>query len=103
MFLGPWDQGGDWSDSGINGIYRWLNRIWEMMTTKYHEKEVLDFDSKNLSQISNQTTKDILNGMRNFRFNTSIATLWNIVIIFQKLKKMELFLILIGWMLVKDY
>ena len=27
MFLGPWDRGGDWSDSGINGVYRWLNRI----------------------------------------------------------------------------
>ncbi|MDG2101594.1 MAG: leucine--tRNA ligase [Dehalococcoidia bacterium] len=87
MFLGPWDRGGDWSDSGINGIYRWLNRIWEMMTTKYHEKEVLDLDSKNLSQISNQTTKDILNGMRNFRFNTSIATLMEYSNNLSKIKK----------------
>ena len=87
MFLGPWDRGGDWSDSGINGIYRWLNRIWEMMTTKYHEKEVIDLDSKNLSQISNQTTKDILNGMRNFRFNTSIATLMEYSNNLSKIKK----------------
>ena len=87
MFLGPWDRGGDWSDSGINGIYRWLNRIWEMMTTKYHEKKVLDLDSKNLSQISNKTTKDILNGMRNFRFNTSIATLMEYSNILSKIKQ----------------
>ena len=30
MFLGPWDQGGPWSTSGINGLARWLNRVWEM-------------------------------------------------------------------------
>ena len=35
MFLGPWDRGGDWSDSGINGIYRWLNRVWDMITVQY--------------------------------------------------------------------
>ena len=30
MFLGPWDQGGEWSDSGINGMARWMNRVWEL-------------------------------------------------------------------------
>ena len=87
MFLGPWDRGGDWSDSGINGIYRWLNRIWEMMTTRYHEKEILETESINLSQISNKTTKDILNGMRNFKFNTSIATLMEYSNNLSKIKK----------------
>jgi len=87
MFLGPWDRGGDWSDSGINGIYRWLNRIWEMMTVRYQEKEVLETESINLSQISNKTTKDILNGMRNFRFNTSIATLMEYSNHLSKIKK----------------
>ena len=37
MFLGPWDRGGDWSDSGINGIYRWLNRVWDMITVQYKD------------------------------------------------------------------
>ena len=87
MFLGPWDRGGDWSDSGINGIYRWLNRIWEMMTTRYYEKEILETESINLSQISNKTTKDILNGMRNFKFNTSIATLMEYSNNLSKIKK----------------
>ena len=87
MFLGPWDRGGDWSDSGINGIYRWLNRIWEMLTTRYHENEVLETESINLSQISNKTTKDILNGMRNFKFNTSIATLMEYSNNLSKIKK----------------
>ena len=30
MFLGPWDTGGAWTGSGINGVSRWMNRIWDL-------------------------------------------------------------------------
>lgn len=32
MFIGPWDQGGDWDDSGIGGVHRWLQRVWTLVT-----------------------------------------------------------------------
>ena len=32
MFMGPWEGGGDWSDSGINGVARWVNRLWDQLT-----------------------------------------------------------------------
>ena len=75
MFLGPWDRGGDWSDSGINGVYRWLNRIWDLANFDYKEKNIDEVESKNLEQISNLTTKNILKDMNNFKYNTSIASL----------------------------
>ena len=28
MFMGPWDQGGAWSPTGIGGVHRFLNRVW---------------------------------------------------------------------------
>ena len=28
MFIGPWDQGGPWNPTGIDGIQRWLGRVW---------------------------------------------------------------------------
>ena len=28
MFMGPWDQGGPWSPTGIGGISRFLHRVW---------------------------------------------------------------------------
>ena len=30
LFLGPWDRGGDWDDSSIQGHSRWLNRVWTL-------------------------------------------------------------------------
>ena len=35
MFIAPWERGGDWNDSGISGIFRWLNRIWNLVLEGY--------------------------------------------------------------------
>tara|TARA_B100000579_G_scaffold86857_3_gene68132 strand:+ start:3872 stop:6319 length:2448 start_codon:yes stop_codon:yes gene_type:complete len=75
MFLGPWDRGGDWSDSGINGVYRWLHRIWELANFDYKEKHLDKEESKKLIQLSNLTTKNVLEDMNNFKYNTTIASL----------------------------
>jgi leucyl-tRNA synthetase len=32
MFMGPWDQGGPWSATGIGGVHRFLNRVWTIAT-----------------------------------------------------------------------
>jgi leucyl-tRNA synthetase len=28
LFIGPWDQGGPWSATGIEGVHRFLTRVW---------------------------------------------------------------------------
>src|SRR4030043_1498113 len=33
MFIGPWEQGGEWDDSGIAGVSRGLNRVWGLVLT----------------------------------------------------------------------
>ena len=32
MFMGPWDQGGPWSPTGIEGVNRFLRRVWTVAT-----------------------------------------------------------------------
>ena len=87
MFLGPWDKGGDWSDSGINGIHRWLKRLWNLIIEKYEFKHIEESEIKNLEQISNLTTKNIINDMSNFKFNTSISYLMEYTNTLQKIKQ----------------
>ena len=77
MFLGPWDQGGDWSDSGMNGIRRWLLRIWDLV---HKDISILNDDTdalmeKDFVRISHLTTKKVLSDMKAFKFNTSISAL----------------------------
>ncbi len=77
MFLGPWDQGGDWSDSGINGIRRWLIKIWDLVTRDSNNFPdiISDIKEKDFIRISNILSKKIINDMKSSKFNTAIASL----------------------------
>ena len=80
MFLGPWDQGGDWSDQAINGIHRWMKRLWDLcqkdtkIFSENQDQNRKPFE-KELQQISHSVTKKIIREMEEFKFNTTIATL----------------------------
>ncbi|MDA1280245.1 MAG: leucine--tRNA ligase [Chloroflexi bacterium] len=77
MFLGPWDQGGDWSDSGINGIKRWLGRVWDVAQRdeKLLGPEGETAAERELTRAAHVTTMRVLTDMDAFKFNTSISAL----------------------------
>ena len=47
MFMGPWDQGGPWSPTGIGGVHRFLNRVWTLLLDP-HGREPGDPDAGTL-------------------------------------------------------
>ena len=47
MFMGPWDQGGPWSPTGIGGVHRFLTRVWALALDP-HYKEPGDPDAGTL-------------------------------------------------------
>jgi leucyl-tRNA synthetase len=75
MFIGPWELGGEWSDQGIVGMSRWVNRVWNLVTAGYSEKKVDPDAEKELNRLIHQTIKKVTNDMERFRFNTMLATL----------------------------
>ncbi len=83
MFLGPWEQGGDWSARGISGISRWLNRIWKLVLEEYRMKPEAVAGDKlaeekalvELRRTTHQTIRKVTGDLERFRFNTMIAAL----------------------------
>ncbi len=91
MFVAPWEQGGEWNDSGISGVSRWLNRVWNLILEPYEmniealmkdeldDKEACKAYSykayKNLQRITHQTIRKVTEDLERFRFNTMIAAL----------------------------
>ena len=75
MFLGPWDQGGDWSDDAFNGITRWLNRVWDISTRDADELISNNNNNKDFEILINSTVKKLSEDLERFKFNTSISTL----------------------------
>ena len=78
MFLGPWDTGGAWTGSGINGISRWMNRIWDLAlrdTGALGDVESDENAERDLLRAAHATTRRVVGDMSAFKFNTSIAAL----------------------------
>ncbi len=72
MFMGPFADGGDWSDTGIKGIDRFVQRAWDMLTTKPSKNA--EEDKTSLALIHG-TIKRVTESIEGFRFNTAIAAL----------------------------
>jgi leucyl-tRNA synthetase len=70
MFMGPFTDGGDWSDQGITGIARFVDRFWSCVVD---EREVKDEElmKKSLHKLIKKCTSDI----EKFNFNTVIAAM----------------------------
>ena len=75
MFVGPWEQGGDWNDNGIVGMSRWLNRVWSLVTTEYEENSIDAGITKECLRTMHKTIKKATGDMDRFRFNTMLSAL----------------------------
>ena len=80
MFIAPWERGGDWNDSGISGVFRWLNRIWNLVLEDYSPAGSASPDDKqkaeqDLTRFTHQTIKSVTEDLEKIRFNTMIASL----------------------------
>jgi leucyl-tRNA synthetase len=87
MFMGPWDQGGPWSSTGIGGVNRFLNRVWTLAIDptgrepgdpdagKLPADEDEATASATLRSAAHRTLRDVTSDYEGFRFNTMVAKL----------------------------
>jgi leucyl-tRNA synthetase len=77
MFIGPWEQGGEWDDSGISGISRWLKRIWNLVTEDYNQTGSTpeQLAETGLIRFTHQTIKKVTQDIERLRFNIMVAAL----------------------------
>ncbi len=78
MFLGPFQEGGDFRDEGINGPRRFLDKVWALVGDACHTAAEDEIRHEVLVKY-HQTVKRVTEGMEELRFNTSIAALMELV------------------------
>ena len=96
MFMGPWDQGGPWSPTGIGGISRFLNRVWHTALDP-HGVDAGDPESgvlpagqdqtaaeKALRKAAHQTLRAVTDEYAELRFNTMVAHLMELSNLLQR-------------------
>ena len=86
MFMGPYELGGDWSDKGIVGVDRFVQRVYSMfesnanLAREFQAKERYEIADLNETEKSvyrkvNQSIQKVEAELDNFRFNTVVAAL----------------------------
>ena len=75
MFIGPWNQGGEWDDRGIKGIARWLNRVWDLVLGDYAPQKPDEASTRQLRHMTHRTIRKVTQDLEGFRFNTMVAVL----------------------------
>jgi len=89
MFMGPPDRDIDWSDEGIRGSFRFLNRVWNLIVGHTHRlgeigrpthPDVLDPPGLALWRCYHRTVKKVTEDIEGrFSFNTAVAAIMELV------------------------
>ena len=77
MFIGPLDAGGSFKAENLEGIWRFLNRFWNMVNDAWIDtpNQAETGESKAIERLRHKTIKRVTEDLSNFRFNTALAAL----------------------------
>ncbi len=80
MFIGAFDLSASWSEDGVKGCRRFLDRVWKLQTLMTDEEGY----SADLETKMHQTIKKVSNDFENMKFNTAIAAMMALINEFYK-------------------
>jgi leucyl-tRNA synthetase len=88
LFASPPEKDLDWSDQGVEGSFRFLNRVWRLLYDQHSRLlnvkpfpfgTVLEGDNKSLRQKTHKTIKKVTEDIDRFHFNTAISAIMELV------------------------
>ncbi|HTE19299.1 MAG TPA: leucine--tRNA ligase, partial [Armatimonadota bacterium] len=89
MFIGPWEQGGPWDPRGVEGVVRFLNRVWTLVTETAAEPPSGAADAtgtRELQRAVHQTLRKVTGDLERFSYNTMVAALMELSNTLQRLR-----------------
>ena len=70
MFMGPIEASKPWSDTGVEGARKFLDRVWRFFTEK---ENIVSEDVKELTKVYHETVKKVTSDFESLNFNTAIS------------------------------
>lgn len=70
LFIGPPELDSDWDDSGIDGVFRYIKKVWKLVSD-YKNKIIAP--TKDLIKLRNKLAYDITTRLNNFSMNTVVS------------------------------
>ena len=79
MFGYRWSEGGPWETGNIQGVNRWLNRVWNILLEDGEKVKPSIEVEKNLRRKLHQTLLSVTWDYRYFEFNTIVSGLMELI------------------------
>ena len=81
LFIGPPDQDADWSDEGMEGVHRFLSRLWRLAADTAERTDTqADADAEEeLLRKAHWAIDKVGNDLRRFAFNTAISAVMELL------------------------
>ncbi|MEJ5339626.1 MAG: class I tRNA ligase family protein [Aquificaceae bacterium] len=99
LFAGPVEKDFEWTEEGVQGAYRFLRRLWNlfhqhlegMREAGYSREDFVSLagKSKDIRHRTHQTLKKYLSSMEDLSFNTSIASIMELLNVLQDFQPSE--------------
>jgi leucyl-tRNA synthetase len=77
MFIGPWELGGPWNSRGIEGVNRFLQRVWAVVRepNRRDAPPLTEEGARDLRRQVHKTVRQVTGDFERFAFNTALARL----------------------------
>ncbi len=77
MFMGPLDASIAWSENGLEGSRKFLDRVWRLIVDENNKMRdrITTLNDGKLDKVYNQTVKKVTEDYENLHFNTAISQL----------------------------
>ena len=92
MFMGPLDASIAWSEDGLNGAHKFINRVWNLVVDENGKlrDRITTINEGELDLVYNQTVKKVTEDYEKLHFNTAISQLMVMVNDFYKAQALPL-------------
>ena len=81
MFMGPLDQDKPWAMKGVEGVHRFLAKVWRLAFVENQESQwelsgkIVAGENPDLAKITHQTIRKVQEAIETLRFNTAISSM----------------------------
>jgi leucyl-tRNA synthetase len=79
IFFSRWDQGGPWSSGGIEGVNRWIRRVWSTIVEPGPQGSQDEGSVRALRRKVHQTLRAVTRDFEQFEFNTVVSGLMELL------------------------
>lgn len=73
LFIGPPEQDSEWNDRGIEGVYRWLKRVWRLVRDGSFPEDVIE--KEEVERWTHRIIKKVTEDLERLHLNTYVSSL----------------------------